>query len=50
MSVNWTLENTAVTGETQWTTARYNLSFVLLDNITGQTDFLEVSWIYIRYY
>ena len=43
MSVNWTLQNTSVTGETQWTNASYNLSLVLPNLNSGQTDFLEVA-------
>ena len=43
MSTNWTLQNTSVTGETQWSNASYNLSFVIQDNNSAQTDFLEVA-------
>ena len=43
MSTNWTLQNTSVTGETQWLNASYNLSFGIQDNNSAQTDFLEVA-------
>lgn len=40
---NWTIQNKSVTGETQWTNASYNLSFILPDNTTGQTDFIDIA-------
>ena len=44
MSVNWTLQNTSVTGETQWTNASYNNIPLVIPNLnSGQIDFLEVA-------
>ena len=40
---NWTIQNKSVTGETQWTNASFDLSFVLLNNTTGQTDFIDIA-------
>ncbi len=39
----WTLQNTEVTGETQWTNANYNGEIVIPDGGTVPTQFLQVA-------